>query len=44
MSDRDCAVESWLAAKTGSEIEMLLERLRNVTQDEVRDKSMTAAV
>ena len=44
MSDRDCAVESWLAAKTGSEIEILLERLRNITQGEVRDQSMTTAV
>ncbi|MGD0472013.1 MAG: hypothetical protein ABSB70_02230 [Candidatus Velthaea sp.] len=44
MSDRDCAVESWLAAKTGSEIEMLLERLQNVTQGEARDKSMTTAM
>jgi hypothetical protein len=46
MSDRDCTVESWLAAKakTGSDLEMLLERLRNVTQAEVRDKSMTTAV
>lgn len=39
MSDRDCSVESWLAAKTGSEIEMLLERLRNVTRGEVRENS-----
>jgi hypothetical protein len=44
MSDRDCTVESWLAAKTESEIEMLLERLRNVTQGEARDKSMTTAI
>jgi hypothetical protein len=44
MSDRDTAVESWLAAKTTSEIEMLLERLRNVTQGDVRDKSMTSGV
>jgi hypothetical protein len=44
MSDRDCSVESWLAAKTGSEIEILLERLRNVTESEVRDKSMSSAV
>jgi hypothetical protein len=44
MIDRDCAVESWLAAKTESEIEMLLERLRNVTQSEGRDKSITTAV
>ena len=39
MSDRNCSVESWLAAKTGSEIEMLLERLRNVTQSETRENS-----
>jgi hypothetical protein len=44
MSDRDCTVESWLAKKTGSEIEMLLERLRNVTQPEVRDDSTPTAV
>lgn len=31
MPDRDCTVESWLAAKTEFEIEMLIERLRNVT-------------
>jgi hypothetical protein len=37
MVDCDCAVESWLAAKTESEVEMLLERLRNVTQSEVRN-------
>jgi hypothetical protein len=44
MLDRNCAVESWLAAKTVSEIEILLERLRNVTESEVRDKSITSAV
>jgi hypothetical protein len=44
MSDRDCTVESWLAAKTASDIEMLLERLRNVTQSEARDKPITSAV
>jgi hypothetical protein len=44
MSDRDRTVESSLAAKTASEIEILLERLRNVTQSEVRDKSIPSAV
>lgn len=44
MSDRDCSVESWLAAKTAPELDMLLERLQNVTQNNANDKSMTTAV
>jgi hypothetical protein len=44
MFDRDCTVESWLAAKTASDIEMLLERLRNVTQSDERDKSISTAL
>jgi hypothetical protein len=42
MSDNNCIVESWLAAKTASELDMLIERLQNVTRSDEREKSMTA--
>ena len=43
MFDSNSTVESWLAAKTSSDIDMLLERLQHVTEDDARDKPSTTA-